>query len=302
MPGPPPEDRDEQRDAVRIDPARGPPRRPDRARRDERLDLDEDRPAALECRRDDAAGRRLVVLREERPGRVGHLRHAGLAHLEDPDLLGRTEPVLRGANESERCVALAFQGEDRVDEMLERLRPGQRAVLRDVADEDDRDPLPFRQLHQPERRFADLADAPGRPLELADGRGLDGVDDDELRPLVPGDLGDPPDLRLGDDPDPVAAGAVEQAEPGGPQPDLGGGLLAGRVQDRGAGRGDARGGLEQERRLADPRFATDQHDGALDEPAAEDAIELADPDRAARDVRLRDGPKRGRLGEAAGGR
>ena len=231
MPGPPAEDRDEERDPVRVDAARRPPRRPDRARRDQRLDLDEDRPAALERRSDDAAGRRLIVLREERPGRIGHLGHAGLAHLEDPDLLGRAKPVLRGAHEAERRVALALEGEDRVDEMFERLRPGQRAVLRHVADEDDRDPLPLRELHQPEGRLADLADAAGRALELADGRGLDGVDDDELRPLVPGDLRDPPDLRLGDDADPVAAGPIEQSQPRGPQPDLGGRLLAGCVQD-----------------------------------------------------------------------
>ncbi len=242
------------------------------------------------------------MLREERPGRIGHLGHAGLAHVEDPDLLGRTKPVLRSPHEAEGGVALALEGKDRVDEVFQRLRPGQRAILRDVSDKDDRDALPLRELHQPQRGLADLADAPGRPLELADGRGLDGVDDDELGPLIPGDLGDPPDLRLGDDPDPLAAGSIEQAQPRRPQPDLGGRLLAGRVEDAGAGGGDARGSLEEERRLADPRFATDQDDRTLDQPATQHTIELADPDRPARDIWLGNGSKRNGLGEPAGGR
>ncbi len=66
-------------------------------------------------------------------------------------------------SEPERGVALALEGEHRVDEVLERLRPGERAVLRDVPDEDDRDPLPLGELHQPQGGLADLADAPGRP-------------------------------------------------------------------------------------------------------------------------------------------
>ena len=208
-----------------IDAARRPPRRAERARGDERLDLDEDRPAAFERRRDDAAGCRLIVLGEERPRRVGHLRHAGLAHLEHPDLLGRSEAVLRGPDEPQRREALALEGEDRVDEMLERLRPGQRAVLRDVPDEYDGNPLALRELHQAEGRLADLTDAARRPIELGDGRRLDRVDDDHLRPLGPGDLGDVADLGLGDDPDSVAGGAVEEARvarraggPGQPTP------------------------------------------------------------------------------------
>ena len=183
--------------------------------------------------------------------------------------------------------------------MLERLRPGQRTVLRDVPDEDDGDPLPLRELHQAERQFADLSDAARRPIELGDGRRLDRVDDDELGSFVPGDLGDPPDLGLRDHPDPVARGTVQQAQPGGPQPDLGSRLLAGRVEDDRAGRGDACGSLEEERRLADPRLTSDQDDRALDDPATEDPVQLADPDRATRQLRLGHRSEGRRLGKPA---
>ena len=73
-PGPPAEDRDEQGQPVGVDARRGPARACRSRRRDQRLDLDQQRPAALEGRRDDAARGGPVVLDEERPGRVGRPR------------------------------------------------------------------------------------------------------------------------------------------------------------------------------------------------------------------------------------
>ena len=122
----------------RLDRSRSPCARRAGAAGDQRLDLDQQRPAALQRRRDDAARRRAAVVGQERAGRVGDLEQAGLAHLEDADLLGRPEPVLGRAQEAQRGVALAVEADDRVDEVLEGLRPGDRAVLGDVPDEDDR--------------------------------------------------------------------------------------------------------------------------------------------------------------------
>ena len=64
---------------------------------------------------------------------------------------------------------------------------------------------------------------------------------------------------------PSAGGAGEQPEPGGTQADLGRRLLAGGVQDTaGAVRrpGQTGGGLEQQRGLANPRFATNEDERA----------------------------------------
>ena len=159
---------------------------------------------------------------EERAGRIGDLEQTGLGHLEDADLVGRAEPVLRRAEQAQRGVALALEVDDRVDQVLERLRPGDRAVLGHVADEDDGDPVALGEIHQAQRRFADLADAAGGPVELVDGRGLDRVDDDDDRPLGPGRLDDPPDVVLRQDADALRRRAGQQAETGGPEADLAG--------------------------------------------------------------------------------
>ena len=148
---------------------------------------------------------------EERARRIGDLAQPGLGHLEHADLVGRPEAVLRRAEQPQRRVALALEVDHRVDQVLERLRAGDRAVLRDVADEDHRDAVALGELHQAERRFADLADAPGRPVELVDGRGLDRVDDDEARSLGTGDLADPPDVVVGQDPDALGRGPTSSS-------------------------------------------------------------------------------------------
>ena len=212
-PGSAAKNRDEERNPVGIDAARGPPRRAAGPRSDQALDLDEERPRSFEGRRHDTPRRRTVVLGEEGAGRVGDLGHPSLPHLENADLLGRAESVLRGAQEADRRIALALEREDRIDEMLERLRPGDRAILRHVSDEDDGDPGRLRELHQPERRATDLADAAGGPIEVIDRRRLHRVDDEEggsgnVRRY---EVRDPVDRRLGDDVD-GTTDTAEQAE------------------------------------------------------------------------------------------
>ena len=96
-----------------------------------------------------------------------------------------------------RVMPLAFEVQHRVDDVLERLRPGEIAVLRDVADEHRRNVLSLRREEELRRGFAHLTDAAGRRLELDRKDGLHRVDDDERR-LQPRDLfEDALDARLG---------------------------------------------------------------------------------------------------------
>ena len=81
---------------------------------------------------------------------------------------------------------------------------------------------------------------PAGPSSSSSGRGLDGIDDEHRRPSGAGHVHDAPDLALGDDADGDSAGALEQAEPRRPQPDLRGRLLARRVEHPAAGRGRRR--------------------------------------------------------------
>jgi hypothetical protein len=78
-----------------------------------------------------------------------------------------------------RVMPLAFEIQHGVDHMLERLGAGNVAVFRDVADEERRDVVAFRGKQKLRRRFAHLANAAGRGLELQRENGLHRVDDDE---------------------------------------------------------------------------------------------------------------------------
>ena len=78
---------------------------------------------------------------------------------------------------------------------------------------------------------------------------------------------------------------AQRADPVGPQPDLGGGLLAGDVQHPARPRGQ-RPGLQQQRGLADAGLAGQQHDRAGHQAAAEHPVELVHAGRP--------GPGRGR--------
>ena len=75
--------------------------------------------------------------RDEQAARVGHLGDAVAGHLEAADLVGGAEAVLERAHEAQRGLPVALELADDVDQVLEHARAGDRAVLGDVADEQD---------------------------------------------------------------------------------------------------------------------------------------------------------------------
>ncbi len=86
-----------------------------------------------------AAGQARAPLGQQRRRRVGQLRQSLARHLVEGDLVDRPETVLRDPQQTPRRAAVALDRDDRVHEVLERLRPGERAVLRDVPDQQDRE-------------------------------------------------------------------------------------------------------------------------------------------------------------------
>src|SRR5438105_15668462 len=90
-------------------------------------------------------------------------------------------------------VTLAFEIEDGVDDVLERLRPGEVTVLRHVTDEHRGYVLPLRGKQKLRRRFAHLPDAAWRGLKFDREHGLNGVDDHQRRPEARHLLEDPLD-------------------------------------------------------------------------------------------------------------
>ena len=104
----------------------------------QRLHLDHDRPLALHRGSDRRTGHAGATVAEEQVTRIGHADQTVAGHLEQAELVGRTEPVLRGAEQAQRMVTFALERQHGVDDVFEHARAGQRAVLGDVPDEDDR--------------------------------------------------------------------------------------------------------------------------------------------------------------------
>ena len=95
------EHRDHHGETVLVPADDGAARHAERGRRDQGLELDQQRPRALHAGEDGGAGRRRVAAGEEEGGRVGDLGEAAPGHLEDADLVGRPEAVLERAQDAE---------------------------------------------------------------------------------------------------------------------------------------------------------------------------------------------------------
>ena len=118
----PAEHRDDHRQPLRIDARPDAARHREIGRRDERLHLEQDRPRALEH----AADRRTDLARMRRPeelGRIGHADEPRRGHLEDAELVRRAEAVLRRTQDAMLVVAVTFELQHAVDEVLEDAGP-----------------------------------------------------------------------------------------------------------------------------------------------------------------------------------
>ncbi len=171
-----------------------------------------------------------------------------------------------------RVVTLAFEVQDGVDDVLERLRSGEASVLGDVSDQEDRHVLPLGGEQQLRGRFAHLADAAGRRLKLQREDRLNRVHDDERR-LDAGDLLEYAlEARLRQQVQRRAA----DAKPLATRFDLMLRLFAGAVQHRADRPRHVGRRLQQQRRLADARLAAQQHQRTRDDAAAQHAVEFVD--------------------------
>jgi hypothetical protein len=125
--------------------------------------------------------------REEGVGWVGHGAQTVVRHLEDADLAGRAEAVLDPAQHPETGGRL--QREGGVDDVLDDLRPGDRALLRHVADQHQRAAGGLGGLHQEGGGVADLGERAGG-CALLGRQGLDRVDDRQRGRLAGQVIGD----------------------------------------------------------------------------------------------------------------
>src|SRR6202521_3780521 len=121
--------RDQHVQPVEVNPVDRSARRAEAARRGETLELDQEGAAPLQRDVHDVADLAQRAVLQEGAAGVGDLVHAAVAHLENADLIGGTESILLAAQDPEHLVALAFEIEDGVDDVLEHARPRDRALF-----------------------------------------------------------------------------------------------------------------------------------------------------------------------------
>ena len=78
-------------------------------------------------------------------------------------------------------IAFAFEIEDGIGDMFQRLRACNRAFFGHMSNNKNGDMCAFRQLHQLQRTFAYLADTARRGCQMTGEHGLDRIDDDAGR-------------------------------------------------------------------------------------------------------------------------
>ncbi len=244
-----------------------------RGLRRQRLHLDQQGPLALHGGEHRAPRRPRAPVAEEELIGVGHRSQAGVAHLEEPELPGRPEPVLGGPHHAQRVVAVSLDGEDRVHQVLEGAGAGQGPLLGHVAHQHERHVVELGQVHHDVGARPHLGEAPGGARCARVGHGLDRVDDHEGRRRVAQGGGQDRQIR-----------AVEDHEPGGKRPQALGpaphllGRLLGRHEQHGpTGTGHGRQDLEQQGRLPHPGLPAEQGHRPGDEPPAEHPVELGQP-------------------------
>ena len=136
-------------------------------------------PSTATCTAAPAAG--AASLRKSAEGSATPSAGRRPGHLEDPELVGGAEAVLGGAQRAVEAVAVALELQHRVDHVLQHPGAGDRALLGDVADEEDGGAGVLGQAQEAARRLAHLAHAARRRRERVAVERLHGVDDDERR-------------------------------------------------------------------------------------------------------------------------
>ena len=149
--------------------------------RNERLELHHNRPVALHAGTNHAAADGALPAFQKKSGRIGNLLQAAGLHGENAALVRAAEAVLERTQHAEGVGAVALELQHHVHHMLQKTWSGNRAILRHVADDHDRNARGLGELQKLCRTLAHLAHAAGRRLQLRIIHRLDTVDDEQLR-------------------------------------------------------------------------------------------------------------------------
>jgi hypothetical protein len=121
------------------------------------------------------------MLRQKNRRRVADALQPPVGHGKDADFVDRAIAVLDRPDQAEAGVRVALEIEHGIHDVFEHARPGQRALLGHVADQNHRDAGLFGQPGQLRRAFAHLRHRARRRTELLRPQRLDRVDHRHLR-------------------------------------------------------------------------------------------------------------------------
>ena len=169
-------------------------------------------------------------------------------------------------------MSITVERQNDVDHVLERLRPGDRSVLRHVSDNDQCDPRLFRSSDETGRSLPDLCRTPRSALAPVSPHRLDRVDDDDRIGAALDEGNEIRKASLGGDGQSVDSGP----DPPGAQSHLLPRLLPACDQHGHTPAGERCAYLQHDGRLPDTRRAAEQGDGTRNDSTADDAIELVD--------------------------
>ena len=207
-------------------------------------------------------------------------------HLEEADLLGRTEPVLDPTQDPVAVVLVTFKAQDHVHQMLKQLGARQGAFLGHVADQDDRHAGFLGQEREFDRTPAKLGDGTGptggisRALLGATGPGpdprhLDGIEDEQPHLEPHRLLEDPGEVGFSQDIEPLGRRTVSQTQSICAHAYLGGTFLAAGIENTTA-RAERTGHLHEQGALADTGVTAQQDRPTGHEPTAQHPVDLFD--------------------------
>ena len=125
-------------------------------RADKRLCFNQERSCAVDCHADCCARNRLFFVGQKQFRRIRHLAKTNLRHLVDAQFGSAAETVLYRAQKPVHIVAVAFELQHGVDDVLEHFRSRQRAFFINMSDKNDGHAAFFGILEQLRRTFAHL--------------------------------------------------------------------------------------------------------------------------------------------------
>ena len=265
--------RQQHRQTLRIEADREPARISVR-RIHQRLNLHQQRTRTFLRHQHAGPGHFLPMLRQEHGRRVAHPLQPGFGHGKHAQFIDRTEAILHRPHQTEAGMGVALEIKHGIDHVFEHARPGQRAFLGHVTDQDHRDAGLFGQSRQLRRTFAHLRHRSRRARQLIRPQRLDRIDHRHLRlfRLQGRQNAFQVDLRHQRQ---VCHIKIQAA---GTQGHLLAGFLTGHVEHTLCLR-QMRQRLQQQGALADAGIATDQHHPAPHQTAPQRPIEFTDAGR-----------------------